>query len=201
MATTEMTQSSPSRYFQSPDRLFVALFPSGPAREQIHWLAHKLRALYKLRGRPLAMDRFHVSLHHLGDYHGVPADVVEAAGKACSAVAAKMAAFEVEFDHVTSFSGSKGRKPLVMLENGLSAALRELHRQLGTALRGQGGNRKFVPHLTLLYDERSIANKSAPPVRWKVEDIVLVHSLLGQSRYIELGRWTLCGEAQTQLVL
>jgi RNA 2',3'-cyclic 3'-phosphodiesterase len=201
MATTEMIQPSPSRGFHSSDRLFLALFPSGPAREQIHWLAHKLRALYKLRGRPLAADRFHVSLHHLGDYHGVPADVVEAAGKACSTVAADTAPFEVEFDRVKSFSGAKDRKPLVMLENGQSAALIQLHQRLGAVLNGQGGNRKFVPHLTLLYDERSIANESAPPVRWKVEDIVLVHSLLGQSRYIELGRWTLGGDSQTELVL
>jgi 2'-5' RNA ligase len=194
MTTTVAIQPSlHSHGFRPTDRLFLAIVPTGPAREQIHWLAHKFRALYRLRGRPLPVDRLHATLHHLGDFNGVPADVVEAAGRACSAVAASMAPFEVEFDHVLSFSGARDRKPLVMGENGQSAALIELHVRLGTALNGRGGNRKFKPHITLLYDERAIARESVPSVCWKVEDIVLVHSLIGKSRHIELGRWTLGG--------
>jgi 2'-5' RNA ligase len=31
------------------------------------------------------------------------------------------------------------------------------------------------------------------PVSWKVTEFVLVHSLVGQTRYIQLARWTLEG--------
>jgi 2'-5' RNA ligase len=49
----------------------------------------------------------------------------------------------------------------------------------------------FVPHMTLLYDRRMVAEQAVDPVRLAVSDFTLVHSLVGQSRYIELARWPL----------
>jgi 2'-5' RNA ligase len=45
--------------------------------------------------------------------------------------------------------------------------------------------------VTLLYDERGIAEHAIEPVSWTVREFVLVHSLRGQSKYIPLGRWPL----------
>ena len=50
---------------------------------------------------------------------------------------------------------------------------------------------RFVPHMTLLYDTRMVAERPIEPMRLTVRDFALVHSLVGQSRYIELARWPL----------
>jgi RNA 2',3'-cyclic 3'-phosphodiesterase len=177
---------------QATDRLFLAIFPNANARGQMVQLAQKWSADHGLRGRPQPVDRLHLTLHHLGDYSGLPTEVVRTAETACSAVAATMPSFEVELDHIKSFSG-KYRRPLVILDNGNNAALFKLQRHLGVALGVRGANLRFTPHITLLYDEQSLAAKPIEPLRWTVKDFVLIHSLLGKSRYIELGRWTLCG--------
>ena len=41
------------------------------------------------------------------------------------------------------------------------------------------------------HHERGIEEHPIEPVRWTVRDVVLVHSLLGQGRYIPLERWQL----------
>ena len=49
----------------------------------------------------------------------------------------------------------------------------------------------FVPHMTLLYDRRVIAEQATAPVYLTVRDFALVHSLVRQGRHIELARWPL----------
>ena len=75
------------------DRLFFAIFPDATAAARIAQLAQHLRDEHGLKGRPLATERFHITLHHLGDYVGLPQSVVAAAGDAAVAVA--MPPFEV----------------------------------------------------------------------------------------------------------
>jgi 2'-5' RNA ligase len=64
------------------DRLFFALQPSATACAQITALGEALRETHGLHSKPIAPERLHITLHHLGDHAGVPADVVEAAGRA-----------------------------------------------------------------------------------------------------------------------
>jgi len=64
----------------------------------------------------------------------------------------------------------------------------------GGALAKAGvGARQSTPHLTLLYDARRVDEQPIDPIRWTVREFVLVHSLLGQTRYIPLGKWPLRG--------
>ena len=58
------------------DRLMFLLYPDPPTAEAIAREARRLKDALGLRGQPLATDRFHVTLHHLGDYVGVPNDIV-----------------------------------------------------------------------------------------------------------------------------
>ena len=51
----------------------------------------------------------------------------------------------------------------------------------------------YEPHLTLLYDDRCVAEQAIDIVSWTVREFVLVHSLHGQGRYVMLGRWPLPG--------
>ena len=61
---------------RATDRLFFALFPDPGTAERIAAVAARLRERHGLTGPALAAERFHITLSHLGDYHGLPADLV-----------------------------------------------------------------------------------------------------------------------------
>jgi 2'-5' RNA ligase len=42
-----------------------------------------------------------------------------------------------------------------------------------------------------MYDSQSVAEQAVDPIRWSAHDFVLVHSLIGQTKHIHLGRWGL----------
>lgn len=177
------------------DRLFFAIFPDIAAAARIAQLAQRLRSEHELKGRPLAMERFHVTLHHLGDHAGLPQDVVAAAGEAASAVA--MPSFEVVFDRAMSFSGRPRNRPFVLRGGEGVAALAAFQQALGLAMKKAGLGRwaesQFTPHVTLLYDDHGVTEQVVETISWTAHEFVLVHSLLGQSVHVPLARWPLHG--------
>lgn len=181
----------------SSDRLFFAVYPDAQAAQRIVELAQSVRAGHGLRGNPLRADRVHVTLHHLGDHAGLPDPLVAAAG----AVAASMTMlpFEVGFDRIASFPGRARKRPWVLRsgEGDSNSPLFAFQAALGERLRAAGlgryVERRFTPHVTLLYDERSLAPQPVPPIGWTVRELVLVHSLIGRSEHRVLGRWGLVG--------
>ena len=190
LALFEMPQDF---YPTGNNRLFFALVAGSPVSECFTKIAHQLRFNHGLVGRPLAPDRFHVSLAHLGDFKVVPGDFVEAAGAAAAAVAAKLAPFKIQFDFAESFPSKTGRRPLVLQQDQEDPNLKNLHHQLLVALGllPKGKTAKFTPHVTLLYDESGVTKMPIDPILWTVSEIVLVHSFVGQSRYEFPGRWPL----------
>jgi RNA 2',3'-cyclic 3'-phosphodiesterase len=50
-----------------------------------------------------------------------------------------------------------------------------------------------APHVTLMYADRRVDSEAIAPIGWTVTEFVLVHSLLGRSQYLALGRWPLRG--------
>ncbi len=182
--------------FEPPDptdRLFFAVHPDAATAAAIAELAVVLRGRHGLRGTPLPAARLHVTVHHLGDFAGVPADVVAAARAAADGL--EVAPFEVGFDRAASFVSSRGKRPFVLrASHGLDGIL-ELHRRLLDALARRGvvvtDARAFAPHVTLLYDESVVEPVGVEPVRWRVGSFALVHSLLGRSHHIEIARWPL----------
>ncbi len=175
------------------DRLLFALFPDVDAAARIARLAWRLRGEQGLSGRPLAPERFHVTLLHLGDYVGLPQDIVAAAAKAASSVAATP--FDVAFDRAASFRGGPGNRPLVLRGADAAGALAAFHQALGATMSkaglGRHVKRDYAPHVTLLYDERGIDEQAVETVGWAVHEFVLVHSLLGRTRHVPLARWPL----------
>ena len=179
------------------DRLFFALFPSDEAIPQIVKTSQQLRDEHGLTGKSLSNDRLHVTLHHVGDYAGgLPNGLVETAQDVASTMA--MPAFEVTFDRAMSFAGRPRNRPFVMRGNeringGLSALMafqKTMYLAMCRAgLQGPRANAKFAPHVTLMYDDQGIADQPVEAVSWTAHDFVLVHSLLGQTRHIHLGRW------------
>lgn len=175
------------------DSLFFGVLPDAETVARLDALAHTLRDALELHGLPLRRDHFHVTLHHLGSHAGVPPDVVAAACEAASGVL--LPGFQVRFDRLGSFAGGAGKRPVVLLGDPAATGLQGLHAALATrlALRGlgRGAERAFVPHVTLLYDTRAVAEQAIPPVAWTVREFVLIHSLLGKGEYRVLGRWAL----------
>lgn len=69
-----------------------------------------------------------------------------------------------------------------------------LQRQLERRLVGAGLFRRgwrFNPHVTLIYRPGMPFSAPVPPIAWEAAELVLIHSLLGETRHQELGRWPL----------
>jgi RNA 2',3'-cyclic 3'-phosphodiesterase len=69
-----------------------------------------------------------------------------------------------------------------------------LQRQIERWLRRSGLLRngwRFNPHSALLYRTGEPFLRPAPSFKWAATELVLVHSLVGATRHIELGRWPL----------
>ena len=180
---------------QPADGLFFAVLPEEVAAADISRLAQHQSRAHGLKGEPILADRLHVSLHNIGGYAGRPRGIVAAGCEAGGAV--EMSSFDVAFDRVMSFGGRLGNHPLVLRGGDGIVGLLALHRHLGLALQKVGLWRwvklQYEPHVTLLYDDRCLAEQPVDPVRWTVREFVLVHSLHGQGRYVIVGRWPLRG--------
>lgn len=180
------------------DRLFFAIYPDAQAAQGITELAQSVRTRHGLRGKPLRTDRLHVTLHHLGDHAGLPESLVAAARGAAAQVA--MSPFDVGFECVASFPGRAGKRPCVLRseKDDSNAALFALQSTLGERLSAAGLGRcierRFMPHVTLLYDERTVLPDAVPPIGWRVREFALVHSLLGRSVHRVLGRFDFTNE-------
>jgi len=190
-----MSVSDQFSLFEAPpvtDRLFFAIFPDAETAAGIARHAATLRASHQLSGRPLAPERFHVTLHHLGDHAGVRRDIVSMAHQAAKAMTAPP--FEVVFDRAASFHNG-GNNPFVLQGGEGLEALRAFQRDLGSAMAraglGKWVDKTFTPHVTMLYDRRLVAEQPLSPVRWTVSEFILVHSLLGRTEHVPLARWTL----------
>lgn len=176
------------------DRLFFGLFPDAETAARIADLGEAMRRKHGLKSRVHAVDRLHVTLFHLGDFAGLPRDLVRSSLAAAEGMRA--APFEVTFDHATSFSGRPKNRPFIL--KGDDEGLADLHAYraaLGLALAGQGVKTAgaFTPHVTLLYDEPIIAPDPIAPISWTVRELVLIRSHMGKSVHEPLGRWALEG--------
>ena len=179
------------------DRLFFALFPTLGAAAQVYALQQELRIRHGLWGRPLAIERLHVTLCHLGDYPTLPLSVVTRAREAAEHL--KASSFEVTFDRALSFTGRPRNRPFVLLTKEGTSAVEAFQKKLGAELTSCGLGRfvrPYTPHMTLLYDSADVSEQEIEPVTWTVNGFRLVHSLLGQTRHISLGDWSL-GENQS----
>ena len=181
------------------DRLFLAVLPEAHARPRLECTAQQLHSRYRFKGKLLAPDRYHISLFNFGEHNGLPPRLVSEVMKAAAAIQASP--FDVKFDRAMSFCGGKQR-PLVLCGGDGVAKLIALQRAVGVAMRRARLGRarqQFVSHVTLLYDKDGIDEQPIERIGWTVNEVVLVHSLLGRGRYITLGRLLLRSRAVNQL--
>jgi 2'-5' RNA ligase len=182
---------------QLTDRLLFVVTPDAGSASSATQRRQELRAKHGLRGKAIATERLHVTVHHVGDFAGLPEGIV---GKTCAvASAVSMWPFTVEFNGALSFRGRPGNLPFVLQGDDGVAGLLVLQQRLGRMMENAGlgrANPHYFPHMTLLYGDRFVADEPVkPPIRWAVHEFVLVHSLLGRSRYNVLARFPLRAQA------
>lgn len=174
--------------------VFFAAVPDATASVGAERVAHNVRRRLQLTATPIAPERLHVSLLSIGGFCGsYPPSIIDAAMGAAGAVS--MAPFNVVFDRVASFSASHGQRALVLTGAGdgvagflrLQEALKHALMTAGLRLPRQSAS---SPHLTMMYESR-ICDFAIEPIRWTVSRFVLVDSLVGQSRHVHLGGWSL----------
>ncbi|MEB2233714.1 RNA 2',3'-cyclic phosphodiesterase [Xanthomonas campestris pv. campestris] len=177
---------------KTTERLFFAVMADAATATQAAQIGSALLQAGLVEGKPLAPERLHVTLHHLGDYAGgLPPSLVARASQAAERVAQQ--AFEVEFDRVGTFGGRRSQLPCVLRGEEQVRGLYDLQGALGRQLAhvGIAGDAQYTPHMTLLYCNQSLPQRRCDPLRWTVTDFALVRSFLGQSRYQIEGRWSL----------
>ena len=168
------------------ERLFFALWPDGAAAQALAELAAMLAP--PLAGKPVPMEKIHLTLAFLGD---VPADSLERAIAAGDAVRAS--AFVLSLDHVGAFSRAR---VAWAGSDAVPAGLETLHGELREAIVGRElpvEERAFAPHITLVRKIGGpLPQTSLPrPISWEAEAFSLMRSELGTGRYSTLAAWDL----------
>jgi 2'-5' RNA ligase len=165
-------------------RLFLAAIPDSETAGCIAKFAARERAKHGLTGKLLHTNRFHVTLHHVGDVDSPPLpDQIDDLVRRATNVA--MPAFRVAFDRAQSFRNGA----FVLSGDDGIIGLDVLHQRLNDELDWQPRPaRRFTPHVTLLYDRQRIEEQSIEPITWTVREIVLVESLVGQTTHRHLAR-------------
>jgi len=184
-------QAKPPRKFGGlKDRLFYGIRLDAQAAYSARQAAWNLRNRHHLKSWPQQRSMLHVTLRHVGDFNGFPGGLIEKLTEAAASVGTRP--FDVAFDHVMSFrscivlTGDDGVAGVRRLENALSEALEKG--------RIREPSRSFNPHITLMYEKTPIPTEPLrQPVRWKVEEFVLIHSLLSQSKHVVLQTFPLGG--------
>jgi 2'-5' RNA ligase len=177
------------------DLLFFALRIGAKNAAHVAELCDRLCHENGLRGRRIGADLLHITLRGVGAYDGLPHFIIE---RACEAGAkVSTAPFPLMFNRAMSFNSGRGKRPLVLCPSHDLAGLFKLHFALGEAMKrarvGRHLRSHFTPHMTLLYDSRVVRELPIEPILINVQDFVLVHSIVGRHRHIELARWPLRG--------
>lgn len=164
-------------------RLFYALRPAPMARNLIGVQRDQLGLADAL----VENDRLHITLGITEDFDHRP----DAAARRLVAIGEQIAAAPIpmKLDRVSAGGDSIALRPSRKID-GLAELGRQLQRELTRAtLLRKGWD--FHPHVTLLYRKGSPFTRTIEPIGWDAIDFVLIHSILGAHRHIELGRWPL----------
>ncbi|MBS7455623.1 RNA 2',3'-cyclic phosphodiesterase [Coralloluteibacterium stylophorae] len=174
-------------------RLFFALWPDEAVRAALAERAAALRAQNRDRARWVGAHRYHMTLHFLGDRPALDEPVLARASEAVAAL--DIGAFDLAIDRAGSFGNRS--VPWWLGCARTPPALGALHGALGEALLRAGVRlyepRRLVPHITIARDaQRRLEDLPIPPLVWRVDRFVLIHSVLGAaSEYRVVGDWPL----------
>ena len=151
------------------------------------------RRAHGLTGKTRDAEHLHVSL--VGLHNGRAIDDATVQNVTAAAATVRAPAFDLIFDRIISFRHRES-KPLVLLCGEGADLVVDLERRIVDALNRAGLRIRrragFVPHCTVLYDNRLVPETSLDqPIIVHVEEFHLLHSQGGRRRSI--GRWPLLG--------
>lgn len=159
-------------------RLFFALRPPRVAANDIAW-----------RGPgTVGPDRLHVTLVLLDDWPVLPRELLAAMIEIGGTIGA--APFRIVFDEISGNGKSVVLRPserLRALERFRDDVAAQIMR-LGIPLRS---GVRFSPHMTVAYRNWPGFTAWADPFSWRVEEFMLIESLVGWHEHREHGRWRL----------
>jgi 2'-5' RNA ligase len=176
----------------APILLFFAVTPPRELWPVIGGLCERLCHAHKLRGRPIGLERLHITLAPVFCEHLGLAEIARRAIAVGSAMAGP--AFPARLDLTASFAHRRERKPFVLSgEDGLAELIAfqsELRRRM--ALAGFEVRADYQPHMTLIWADRQVEEEyPIAPISWQVRDFALIASHQGLSRYDVVRRWPL----------
>lgn len=146
-----------------------------------------------LRGTPVEPDRLHVTAFGLLGFREPPPTYALELGRQIGS-RVEVDEFTCSFDRLQTWRRKDGH--LLALTGGDGTeGFRRLNRalQLATceALDLEARPQPITPHVSLMYCDRPIAERSIGPLSWRVRSFTLVHSLVGATRDVHLQTWHL----------
>ncbi len=148
---------------------------------EIARMIHRLRLKYGIESR-YGHERLHTTLLPLGDERYLSPGQIASIHAAMALLRAEPC--EIRFDRLNGNA----------LVGGAMPGLRAIQRAMARLLLTQGfpvPDYEFRPHLSVTYGERPGRNGSIPPIAWRAEEVLLIRSLKGRRRHVELARWPL----------
>lgn len=181
--------------------LFLAIFPDSRTAQHIAELANKLHQARGMKGRTRPVDHLHVTLLFFGGFTEISESVIETISRRGGVVAGSVKPFEISFNRVLSFRGKTENHPVVLVAEERENETKRLHRLLHAEFSkpvssATASTPPFVPHVTLLYDRQELAALPIEPVTWTVNEVVLVQSEVGATKYTKLACLALGGPLQ-----
>ncbi len=180
---------------QGPARytLFLALFPGPDDACRCAETAQSLRQLHALNSAVLATARLHITLHVIAkNATTLPQAVVDTVRCAMAGVT-DWPSVPITFDHALSFLRSQAW--VLRCDACSDAAVGRLRQALGLALRRAGLpiSPSSTPHMTMLYDARTLDRQPIEALSWTATRLVLVLSHVGCSHHEWMAEWPLNG--------
>lgn len=165
-------------------RVFFALKPNWKEINRINDLVCDET---RVQMQPVASFRLHLTVAITNDFSSFPRDVAER--MIVIGDAASSDPFLLRFDWL-----SGGKESVVLRPYKRPEALSVLQRRIAAQLRDRNLMRvgwRFSPHVTLGYRPSQSIQKPITPLIWHPQELVLIHSVLGATKHIELARWPL----------
>ena len=175
--------------------LFFAIMAPPEVSGKISDTFRTFRNQYPFRKGMIAGNRLHMSLVPMFAGDRLPDDIIRTSTTIGSAI--RFLEFNVVFDTALSFRNRREERPFVIVaDRETSQTVNSLVHQIQNIcciLSGSRGsrNRSITPHITVAWDRLSVPARAIEPIVLPAEEIALVHSHIGKSRYDILASWPL----------
>ncbi|BBE00044.1 2'-5' RNA ligase [Sphingobium amiense] len=174
-------------------RPFFALRPPPQVARQID---HFARTLDPAADHILTAHQ-HVTIGITTDAPVYPYELVKALRRAAAGICA--APFDLMLDRLSIGGRSAALRPSGAI-SGLSALRQEVDRAMRAAGALPRPGWTFSPHQTLFYRHSRPEQRTISGFGWRVEELALICSHVGQTRHEVIGRWPLIGDRQYRLL-